>query len=546
MLSNLQIKDILINQNYVDLVDIIPAFEVCETNNQDLIEYLVEKRIISKNLIGQALGEFYKVDFADLEAHPPLAEIILDIPEEIAEKYGILCFALDEQKIYIATNDPSNTLFLEALNSIFPSKEFIILFAFEEDIKKEYLNYDASLKSQFEKALKNTVSGPEIFKEIIKYAANFNVSDVHIEPTETDVQIRFRIDGILQYAANINKEVCQIMTNHLKVISHIKTDEVNSFLDGVIRYQYEDQKYADLRISIAPTIKGQKVTIRVISKKLSFLNLKILGMSDKDAELVEKSFKRPFGLILTCGPTGAGKTTTLYSILQALNKPQVNITTIEDPVETRLVGINQIQVNNDTDITFAQGLRSIVRQDLDVIMVGEVRDQETAKVCINAALTGHLLLSTFHSSDSFSVVPRIINMGIEPYLLASTLSVIITQRLVRKICNYCRVSININALPQIRKEEIFTKYFNEDSIVFYGKGCNACNGTGYKDRTGVFEIIKVSENIQNLILTQPSSNQIKEVAKQEGTLSFFEDGIQKVKLGITTIDELIRVSVDTF
>ncbi|MBT4448047.1 MAG: type II/IV secretion system protein, partial [Candidatus Komeilibacteria bacterium] len=268
-----------------------------------------------------------------------------------------------------------------------------------------------------------------------------------------------------------------------------------------------------------------------------------LGLSIKHQEILEEEARKPFGMILVTGPTGSGKTTTLYALLKLLNKPEVNITTIEDPVEYKIPGINQIQINNQTNLSFAKGLRSIVRQDPDIILVGEIRDEETAEISVNAALTGHLLLSTFHSNDAATAIPRLLDMEVEPFLLASTLELVIAQRLARRICEHCRVSINKED-KVIKKliKNIDPKLADKISTLYKGKGCNICSDTGYSGRTALYEIIKVSAEMQDLILQNPSKQQLWDLAQKQGSVSLFEDGLEKVKSGVTTLEELMRVS----
>jgi len=297
-----------------------------------------------------------------------------------------------------------------------------------------------------------------------------------------------------------------------------------------------------MRVSVVPTVEGEKIVIRLLAQYIRGLNLFDLGLSKQNQELMESAARKPFGMILVTGPTGSGKTTTLYSLLKIINKPEVNITTIEDPVEYKVAEANQIQVNKRTNLSFAQGLRAIVRQDPDIILVGEIRDNETAEIAINAALTGHLLLSTFHANNAATAIPRLLDMGVEPFLLASTLEVIVAQRLVRRLCESCRYSYqekisNIEKLIPNAKE-----YFKEQTITLYkGKGCSACGGLGYKGRVGVFEIIKITPEIENLILKNPSNSKIWELAEKQGVRSLFHDGIKKVKNGVTSLEELLRV-----
>jgi len=326
------------------------------------------------------------------------------------------------------------------------------------------------------------------------------------------------------------------------VQAQLRIDQHMAAQDGAIRIRNE-KFTVDMRISIVPTINGEKIVIRLLSQYVGGFGLDDLGLSEKDQEIIREAGDKPFGMILVTGPTGSGKSTTLYALLKNINSPEVNITTIEDPVEYRVAGVNQIQVNPQTDLTFARGLRSVVRQDPDIILVGEIRDEETAEIAINAALTGHLLLSTFHSNDAASAIPRLLDMGLEPFLLASTLEIVIAQRLVRKLCNHCRYSETVNVKDLGKKIKNPKKYFDKDKVSLYrGKGCPACGNTGYSGRLAVFEFIKISDAMQELIVKNPSSNQIWELARAEGAHSMFEDGMEKVKNGITTLDELLRVA----
>jgi type II secretory ATPase GspE/PulE/Tfp pilus assembly ATPase PilB-like protein len=290
-------------------------------------------------------------------------------------------------------------------------------------------------------------------------------------------------------------------------------------------------------------VQGEKVVMRVLGSYVAGFTFADVGLSEQHREIVERAIAKPFGMILTTGPTGSGKTTTLYSLLKMLNKPDVNITSIEDPVEYKMPGVNQIQVREAGNMTFAKGLRAIVRQDPDIILVGEIRDEETAEISVNAALTGHLLLSTFHANDAATAMPRLVDMGIEPFLLASTLEVVIAQRLVRKICSHCRYSLSIGEaaaglkLGQVRLDD----YFSSGDTVYAGKGCNVCNGSGFQGRSAIFEIIEVTPEVQELMLHTPSTLQIEQLARKQGSKPMFDDGIEKVKRGVTTLSEVLRV-----
>ena len=373
---------------------------------------------------------------------------------------------------------------------------------------------------------------PEIIDEIVADALAFKASDIHFEPQEKEVVVRFRVDGVLHEAGRFAKEVYENILNRIKVQAHMRIDEHFSAQDGAIRF-VKEKGTVDMRVSVIPTLDGEKVAIRLLAEYVKGFTFADLGVSEKDQAAFLRAAKKPFGMILVTGPTGSGKTTTLYALLKMLNDPTVNITTIEDPVEYKILGVNSIQVNPQTNLTFAKGLRSIVRQDPDIVLVGEIRDLETAEIAVNAALTGRLLFSTFHANDAATSIPRLLDMGVEPFLMASTLELVIAQRLVRKICDQCRVSFTSN------DKRFFPK---TSSTLYQGKGCKNCGNTGYKGRTAIFEFIEIDDALEDLILKHPSSKEIWELAQKNGAHSLFEDGLEKVKNGITTIDELLRVA----
>jgi type II secretory ATPase GspE/PulE/Tfp pilus assembly ATPase PilB-like protein len=330
--------------------------------------------------------------------------------------------------------------------------------------------------------------------------------------------------------------------NRVKVESGMRIDEHLSAQDGALQRQ-QDGYTTDLRVSLVPTVNGEKVVMRVLSSYVQNFGLSDIGLDEVHRNLIENYAAKPFGMILTVGPTGSGKSTTLYALLRLLNKPNVNITTIEDPVEYKNAGVNQIQVREQSNLTFAKGLRAIVRQDPNIILVGEIRDRETAEISVNAALTGHLLLSTFHSNDAATAIPRLVEMGIEPFLLASTLEVVIAQRLVRKICSNCRSSLPASqALAGLKSNaQSLSAYFGPHDTVYEGKGCNICNNTGFNGRSALFEFIEVTPEMQELILKSPSTREIETLARQQGSVAMFDDGIAKIKSGLTTVAEVVRV-----
>ena len=376
---------------------------------------------------------------------------------------------------------------------------------------------------------------------IIKQAFLMHASDIHIEPTETETEIRFRIDGILSTIYVLPKSLLNQVITTIKVHSGLRTDEHQAAQDGRFRVII-DKVPVDLRVSIAPTYHGENAVLRLLVSQLKALTLDQLGFSDRDKALIERYISRPHGMILATGPTGSGKTTTLYTMVQMLNKPDISIATIEDPIEYSIGGITQIQVSAGTGITFANGLRSLLRQDPNIIMVGEIRDNETASIAVNAALTGHLLLSTLHTNDASTTLPRLLDMGIEPYLVASTVNIAIGQRLVRKLCPDCTVEyIMTDAEKQRLQAVISERAWNDTKKFFVGKGCRACVNTGYRSRVGIYEVLEVRGEIRDLIVSKASSDAISSAAIRLGMTTMLEDGFAKAGRGITSVAEVLRV-----
>ena len=538
------IKTVLLKENYVSEEDIKRAEEYAKTHDDSLTEFLFKENLITTDLLGQAFAESFGVRYSDLNSKQPTREQVLEIPEEFGNKFRIVVFNKDEKGVIIATDNPKGEGLLGELEKLFPSLEIKITYSLPEDIDASFTHYQKSLKTRFSEIIeKGERVAPEILEEIIGDALTYRASDIHFEPQESgEAIVRFRIDGVLHEAGRIPKEYYENLTNRIKVKSLLRIDEHFRAQDGSMNHDYKD-KVVDLRTSIAPTINGEKIVLRLLASYVHGLTLGSLGLSQDNQKILEASSKKPFGMILVTGPTGSGKTTTLYTLLRILNRPEVNITTIEDPVEYKIAGVNQIQVNQQTDLTFSRGLRSIVRQDPDIILVGEIRDNETAEIATNAALTGHLLLSTFHANDAATSIPRLLDMGIEPFLLASTLEIIIAQRLIRQLCEECRYSVKISHDELSEKYKDVSDYFPEKEITLYkGRGCESCGGTAFKGRTAIFEFIQITEDIQDLILKNPSTSQIWEIAGKQNSLRLFEDGVDKVRNGITTLDELLRVA----
>lgn len=538
------LKSYLVKKGHLKPEDLAKVEHAVATYNINIIDYLISQNIVSKEVVGQTIAEYYGMNYLDLQINPPSKEVIRMMPEDIGIPYRAVMFSTDDQNVIITSDNPKNPDLIAKLRESMAGKRIGMAYSLPEDIDSVLVYYRKPLATRFNKIIQEQAHvAPEIIDEIIKDAIVFDVSDIHLEPQESVVVIRFRIDGVLREAGQVPKQYYEKILNRLKVQSQMRIDEHGSSQDGAIRYMV-DEEPIDIRISIVPTLDGEKVALRLLAGYSRNLNFKNLGFSIQDLKTINYQIHRPFGMVVTTGPTGSGKTTTLYALLKLLNNPEINLTTIEDPVEYKIFGVNQIQVSSQSNLSFAEGLRTIVRQDPDIILVGEIRDEETAKLAVNAALTGHLLFSTFHANDAATAIPRFIDMGVEPFLLASTLNVVIAQRLVRLIHEGCKTQYAMSMSELAKHLPEPQKYFGDQQQVTltYGKGCDACNHSGYKGRSAIYEIIGVTPTLKQLIMKNPSSDDIWNLAKQEGAKTLFEDGIEKVKSGRTTLEELMRVA----
>lgn len=536
-----KLKEILIQENYISAEDSTKAEKVSH-DSAAYVDNLIRAEILSKALLGQALAESYKLPFADLAVENVSHDEIQMIPEKLARDMRIVVVASDKEGVRLATDQPDKIEPAKVM-PLFKGKKIRLSYTLPEYIDAAFAQYEQPLETRFSKIIESSERiAPEIVDEIIKDALSFRASDIHFEPHADRVAVRFRVDGSLREAGSVPKAYYDNILNRIKVEGGMRIDEHMSAQDGAIQ-RHGGSHPVDLRVSLVPTVEGEKVVMRVLGSYVAGLSFTDVGFNDAHREIIERSIAKPFGMILTVGPTGSGKTTTLYSLLKLLNRPDVNVTTIEDPVEYKMGGTNQIQVRAASNMTFAQGLRAIVRQDPDIILVGEIRDQETAEISVNAALTGHLLLSSFHANDAATAMPRLVDMGIEPFLLSSTLEIIIAQRLVRRICSNCRYSLSAeDAIKAIRMTGVkWTDYFNKGDTVYAGKGCEVCAGSGFNGRIALFEIIEVTPEMQELMLHEPSSRKIETLARKQGSDPMFTDGIDKVKLGMTTLGEVVRV-----
>jgi type II secretory ATPase GspE/PulE/Tfp pilus assembly ATPase PilB-like protein len=398
----------------------------------------------------------------------------------------------------------------------------------------------APLPSVKEELAKSEVSIIDLVNALIEQAHASRASDIHIEPTDKGIKVRLRIDGVLQDRFSFERRIHSEVISRIKVLSWLRTDEHQAAQDGRFRLILQNGDPIDVRVSITPTYYGENAVLRLLSDKAEDFSLGKMGFSDADQKKILHAVRRPHGMILATGPTGSGKTTTLYALIKMLNTKDVSIITIEDPIEYSVGDITQIQINPRAGLTFAHGLRSILRQDPNIIMVGEIRDAETASIAVNTALTGHLLLSTLHTNDAATTLPRLLDMGVDAYLVASTVNVAIGQRLVRKICEKCKKKSVLTEAEQESLGRSLPEELKNNKVFYRGEGCEACGNTGYTGRVGINEVLMVDGEVREAILRKASAAAIKEIAVKAGMTTMFEDGIRKAALGLTTISEVLR------
>jgi type IV pilus assembly protein PilB len=549
-ISNEVLKQLLIDNGVVDEAVLNNALQEV-TDQHSFYDELLDKDLISDANLGKLIAEALELPFIVLSSISIPVEVLQIIPVELARTRQAICFREEEQSMSVATCQPHANDFLQLLAKKI-GKEIKLYFATPRDIEKQLSEYRPNLDQTLTELLGTSVVDgklqlsklptAQMVETVIQGAYDEQASDIHLEQWADYSLVRYRIDGVLRDILKLPRELHPQLINRLKVLARLRTDEHLSAQDGRIQVKLQEEDL-DIRLSIVPHIKGEKAVLRLLSSHSRQFALADLGMNDQSLTRIKEAMSRPYGMIISTGPTGSGKTTSMYAILKILNVREKNIATIEDPVEYQIEGINQIQVNAKTNLTFAQGLRSILRQDPDIVYVGEIRDSETADIAINAATTGHLVLSTLHTNDAATTLPRLSDMNIEPFLIASTVNVIVGQRLVRKICDKCKVSViaSLNSFTLPIAKEVIKKYFpNESEISFYkGKGCSVCHNSGYRGRVGIFEVLVVSDEIRKLIVKQSDSGVIMKQAVEEGMQTMFEDGVQKVQQGLTTFEEVL-------
>ncbi len=560
-----QLKKRLVQENLItpDRFDLL--IEEADRKNQNLIDILVSEKIADNNYLNGLLAAALGVEMANLSARRPDEEVLKLLGEEIARQRQVIIFAREpDGALDAAMLDPSDLETIEFLKQHLRAKIKPFL-ATNDDLQLGFSVYGSKSTGDFKKNIEDNVQASlrsqtksveeaaadlpivAIVDNLLSYAISLRTSDIHLEILEDVTMMRYRVDGILYEIMRIPKAVHSALVARVKILSGLKIDEHFKPQDGRFRYQITNQMI-DVRVSVMPTYYGEKVEMRLLEATQKPLSLEELGMLPEMATTIVENLKKSYGMVLSCGPTGSGKTTTLYAIMNILNKPNVNIVTVEDPIEYNMRYVNQSQINPQSGITFASGLRALLRQDPNIIMVGEIRDKETAGIAVQAALTGHLLLSSLHTNDAPTAIPRLFDLEIPPFLVSSVLNIALAQRLVRHICTACIYSYapapDIKKIinNQLRSLGATVASSRIPKVFYRGKGCQVCGGTGYRGRLAIFEILEVLESIKNLIIAEHFNLEtLREENAKLGRETMFEDGLRKVELGLTTIEEVLRV-----
>lgn len=580
-IENGQLRDFINDSEMIKKEDVEAAFKEAEKGKKKLGDILLEKKLIDEVKLRKLYAYILGVPFVDLTKETIDQEVLQVIPEPIAKKYKIVAFEKNGTDLKIAMLNPEDIQTIDFIRKKTGLK-IITCLTSEESIESILKQYEKSLKAEFgDMITKNSADTSDgevdedlekaaqklpiikIVDTLIKHAILQSASDIHIEPDEKEMRVRYRIDGILHDAMTLPIQVQQGIIARIKVLSNLKLDEHRVPQDGRFKIEKEGIKMS-FRVSILPIFNGEKIVMRLLNESAKGLTLEQMGLTGKGLEIIHRQIKKPNGMILVTGPTGSGKTTTLYTVMDILNTPEVNISTVEDPVEYRMTRINQTQIQPKVGLTFAAGLRSLLRQDPDIIMVGEIRDNETMEMAIHAAMTGHLVLSTLHTNSAAGTIPRLLDMGAEPFLLASTINTVMAQRLVRKLCPDCRKEYKLNAdeLKNLEAnydmERIYEVIMNNrgskegagtkgkakwDGLKFCKPvGCDQCHHEGYRGRLGIYEVLEVDEDMEKLISQKASSEAVEAEAKKKGMLTMVEDGFTKAAAQLTSIEEILRVT----
>ncbi len=563
-----QLKDSLVKEGLVTAEDFDKISAEAGRMGQSVPEILISRNYVARDFYYGLVSKFFGVELAKL-ASKQIDEVSLRLlPEDLARQKRVVIFAKEaDGTLDVAMDDPTDLAVIDFLANRLKAKIRPFLGS-SDDLNRGFTMYSRRSAEDFKKLIEENVQASlrsEIFGKtgkdaaeevpivavvdnLMSYAVSSRASDIHIEVLEDSVLVRFRIDGVLHEVTKIPKAVHDAIVARLKLLSSLRLDEHSKPQDGRFRYQSGGGDFMDTRVSVIPTFHGEKVEMRLLAATARALSLEELGMLPDMVKIFKDNIAKTYGVVLVTGPTGSGKSTTLYSALALLNKTEVNICTIEDPVEYEMKYVNQMQVNNAAGITFASGLRALLRQDPNVIMVGEIRDSETADISVQAALTGHLVLSTLHTNDSTSAIPRLFDMKVEPFLAAAVMNAILAQRLVRKICLDCIETYKVTAdigttiKSQMKNLGLDPAGYTVPKMFYRGKGCAVCGHVGYRGRMGIYEVFEVDEQIRAAIV-DPKFNldNVKKIVRTKGMITMFEDGLRKAERGMTTIEEVLRV-----
>ncbi|MGK7377895.1 GspE/PulE family protein [Planococcus sp. 1R117A] len=543
-----RLGDILIELGLITEEDLQSTLDA-KTTDQKLGDALVQRGLITEQQLIETLEVQLGIPHVTLFGYPFDPKLFNVVPKEFAKRKSLVPLRAEGDKLYIAMTDPTDFITIDDLR-LTTGFQIEPAIASREDILKtiakyyEEESYDDMLEEMPQDTLEeenlDDIDGPivRLVNQILSNAVSMKASDVHFDPQENRILVRYRIDGTLRTEKILPKTMQQMVTARIKILANLDITENRVPQDGRIKTTV-DVRAIDLRVSSLPTVFGEKIVMRILDLGANLTDIDKLGFNETNMQRFLREIDKPNGIVLISGPTGSGKSSTLYAALNKLNSEEVNIITVEDPVEYQLEGINQIQVNSNVGLTFAAGLRSILRQDPDIVMVGEIRDKETADISIRASLTGHLVLSTIHTNDSIASITRLMDMGIEPFLVTASLNAVVAQRLIRRVCRDCR-----EAQPATpREQEIFAKRGLTIDIVARGKGCPRCNMSGYRGRMAIHEVLVVDEDMKTIINRGGTAAEIREVAIKNNTIFLIDDGLLKVKEGLTTTEEVLRVAM---
>ncbi len=570
MVKSSKLGEILVKNNIIYENDLNSALKIQEKNpNKRIGEILIENKLLSEEELVNALSLQFGIPVVDLAKYEIRDDIIKLIPKEMIKKHYVIPINRFGNTLILAVDDPTDITAIDDIKFytgynievvISSSKDINILIdkifdnasavdSISSDFNLDAVEYESESDDDVAAAdiraiEKETQEGPivKLVNYILTEAVKKKVSDIHIEQFEKSFRVRYRLDGVLSEFMKLPMKMRSAIVSRLKIMSNLNIAERRLPQDGRIKLKYDKNKEIDFRVSFLPTLFGEKVVLRLLDKSNLQLDLKVLGFEKRELDLFYQAINKPYGMILVTGPTGSGKTTTLYSALSELNKIDVNISTAEDPVEYNLEGINQVQIRENVGLTFAAALRSFLRQDPDIILVGEMRDLETAAIGVKAALTGHLVLSTLHTNDAPGTVTRLVDMGIEPFLLSNSLLLVVAQRLARKICQNCKKEV------KVAKDVLLRYGVKEDEVdtfrVFKGEGCDICNGTGCKGRVALYEVMPITESMKDIIAKGATSLEIKNNAQLDGMKTLREVGLMKVNQGLISLEEVSRVTIE--